>query len=97
MQYQKCRTSPPTLVWLCKRVVQLLARRTGPRAFRLMWFFRLVQWPLLRNFPDQLSRSRVEACLLLVVRYCSGFREVAPWLKSHTQGVRSYQRETYKV
>jgi hypothetical protein len=25
----------------------------------------LVQWPLLRNFSNQLSRSRVEACLLL--------------------------------
>src|SRR5262245_46013957 len=25
----------------------------------------LVQWPLLRDFSDQLSRSRVEACLLL--------------------------------
>jgi hypothetical protein len=25
----------------------------------------LVQWPLLRDFSDQLSRSGVEACLLL--------------------------------
>jgi len=25
----------------------------------------LVQWPLLRDFSDQFSRSRVEACLLL--------------------------------
>src|SRR6266516_3005473 len=25
----------------------------------------LVQWPLLRNFSDQLNRGRVETCLLL--------------------------------
>jgi hypothetical protein len=48
-------TSASTRFLAGKLIAQLEARMKGV----------LVQWPLLRDFSDQLSRSGVEACLLL--------------------------------
>jgi len=48
--------------WLCENC----GHRRAVSALRIVQpEGRAVQWPLLRDFSDQLSRSRVEARLLL--------------------------------
>jgi hypothetical protein len=62
------RLSGIASVCVCDKVTAEHGTRHG--AFFFLLFFtvsgaKLVQWLLLRNFSDQLSRSRVEARLLL--------------------------------
>ena len=45
-----------------RRQLQALLSEAGSRDWSVLF---LVQWPLLRNFSDQLNRGRVETCLLL--------------------------------
>src|SRR5258708_3324832 len=42
--------------------LRALLSEAGSRDWSVLF---LVQWPLLRNFSDQLNRGRVETCLLL--------------------------------
>src|SRR5262249_7812861 len=63
----------------------------------------LVQWPLLRDFSYQLSRSRVEACLLLFfgqipLRVFIGARcELVAFLKPFLRQPRKDKRKPWSI